>query len=64
MGVRSEYSGYPAWVANVLNERSFRRGPEYHEWAPIRDIHDDTFWRPGYPEWTFIQDIQDIVNGS
>ena len=27
-------------VLNILNGRSFRRGPEYHEWVFIRDIHD------------------------
>ena len=34
------------WVLNILNERSFRRGPEYPEWAAIQDIQDilNGFW--------------------
>ena len=27
-------------VLNILNGRSFRRGPGYREWAFVRDIHD------------------------
>ena len=30
----------------VLNARAFRMGPEYHEWARIRDIQDDALRRP------------------
>ena len=50
MRLHSGYSRYREWVANVLNARAFRRGPEYPERTRIRDIQDGNFRRPEYHE--------------